>query len=230
MKRLRRRAAGGRDDGDDPASGSLRHCGGGEAVGEGAVSKGILVAGLGRCGSSLTMQMLQAAGVECLGDFPAFEPEEVGFSRRPHLLMACLSGRAAKILDPHRDIDQWPQRIDARVIWLDRDAREQAKSQLKFVRLMAGLDIPGQQWRAMRAGLLADRKRCQEWLDRCTPTPLVMRFEDILRSPITAAVEMASFLGLPAGSENAMAARVLQREPQCQPGLEIELKLCAEVA
>ena len=36
----------------------------------------IIVSGLGRCGSSLVMQMLHAGGVECLGAPPAFEPPE----------------------------------------------------------------------------------------------------------------------------------------------------------
>jgi hypothetical protein len=38
----------------------------------------IVVAGLGRCGTSLVMQMLAAAGLPCVGSFPDFEDDRTG--------------------------------------------------------------------------------------------------------------------------------------------------------
>lgn len=65
------------------------------------MSEPVLVCGLGRCGSSVTMQMLQAGGYQTFGDWPDFEPEEAGSSRNiPHLL-SLIDTSAVKILDPH---------------------------------------------------------------------------------------------------------------------------------
>ena len=38
----------------------------------------VFVCGHGRCGSSMVMQMLDAGGFPCFGEYPAYEPEEVG--------------------------------------------------------------------------------------------------------------------------------------------------------
>ena len=43
----------------------------------------LLVAGLGRCGTSLMMQMLAAAGLPCVGEFPAYEVPELNHRKPP---------------------------------------------------------------------------------------------------------------------------------------------------
>lgn len=60
----------------------------------------VIVSGFGRCGSSMTMQMLAAGGIECLGEWPSFE-----HPKALKLDMAWLraqEGKALKVLDPHR--------------------------------------------------------------------------------------------------------------------------------
>lgn len=46
---------------------------GNRGTGEMSDKPTIFVSGLGRCGSSMTMQMLDAAGIPCIGDYPAYE-------------------------------------------------------------------------------------------------------------------------------------------------------------
>ena len=61
----------------------------------------VIVSGLGRCGTSLVMQMLAAGGIDCYGPFPAYEPEGLGMGRDLPSLLALR--KAFKLLDPHRD-------------------------------------------------------------------------------------------------------------------------------
>lgn len=172
------------------------------------------------------MQMLAAVGLDCLGEYPAFEDPTTNEScRDPLALMCALGGRAAKILDPHVDMDRWPRIIHARVIWLNRNAQEQAKSQVKFLHLVGGVPVEGRSWRRMRPALLRDKRLCEAWLDRCDPAPLEMDFKDLLLSPLDTARGIALHLGLPLGSEQAMASQVIPRNSKCQPGLDIELML-----
>lgn len=182
--------------------------------------KPIFVAGLGRCGSSLVMQMIHAAGVPCFGDYPAFEPEEVNtMGRKPLELLAM--PMAMKILDPHHD--RWPDSFDARIIWLSRNTREQAKSQIKMLQLLAGIDVPSQTWRAMARSLENDRLLCARWRRSGGSEPLYLAFEDIIRNPLPCAQLLAEHIGQ--GSPRVMAACVLERGVKCEPGMEIELAL-----
>jgi hypothetical protein len=93
----------------------------------------IMVAGLGRCGTSLALQMLAAGGVDCVGPYPSFEDAEHDQLRRtaPAEWAARAAGKAVKVLDPHRN----PPPIGPayRVLWLFRDWADQARSQLKMV-------------------------------------------------------------------------------------------------
>jgi hypothetical protein len=173
------------------------------------------------------MQMLASAGIDCLGEYPAFEDPITNESCRDPLALMCTIGdRAVKILDPHVDMDRWPRIIHARVIWLNRNAQEQAKSQVKFLHLVGGIPVEGRSWRRMRPALLRDKRLCEAWLDRCEPAPLVMDFKDLLLNPLVAARSIASYLGLPPESEQVMASQVvLPRNSKCQPGLDIELML-----
>ncbi|MHB8286386.1 MAG: hypothetical protein ACYDD1_17175 [Caulobacteraceae bacterium] len=75
----------------------------------------IIVSGLGRCGSSLTMQMLNAAGVHCVGSFPSFEGPECEAFQEGFITAerwAAVAGRAVKLLDPHRRAIAWPSNLD----------------------------------------------------------------------------------------------------------------------
>jgi hypothetical protein len=60
----------------------------------------ILVAGLGRCGSSLVMRLLDAAGVPTVGTFPAFEEQTL--PRDALGWVEAYAGRAVKVLDLSR--------------------------------------------------------------------------------------------------------------------------------
>lgn len=184
----------------------------------------VLVCGLGRCGSSLTMQMLHAGGFPVFGDWPAFEPETVGLNRQMDVLLPALAGRAAKILDPRRS--KWPEGFKARVIWLDRDSREQARSQTKMMAMLGGVRLSGQDWRKVREQLLIDRELSFPIFNGL---PLLrVRFEDTLKHPAKVADNISAFLQTELDRQK-MIDCVIKRPSRCARGFEVEQSLISRL-
>jgi len=182
----------------------------------------LVVAGLGRCGTSMLMQMLSRGGVPCVGEWPAFEPEEA--QAPTAAFIASCAGKAVKVLDP--------QRVglpgDVRVIWLDRDHAQQAKSHAKFMQMLMGAHVDRDGRRKLAAGMVRDTR---EAMDVIGSRPLArMRFEEVLKSPRSAAQLLAEFSRHSGFDVDAAAAAVHPRSPACAPGLDMELSLIGEGA
>ena len=178
----------------------------------------VLVCGMGRCGTSMVMAMLERGGLPVYGEYPAYEPDDTSMDRDMPSLLSKLGARACKILDPIRS--EWPHQINAKVIWLDRNATQQAKSQIKLIRLTSGFSIPGNAWKKLRDSLIAEREENLDLLSqRCAVH--ITSFEAILSYPATASYEIANFLKRDL-NQSAMAAVVQARSPKCAKGLEIE--------
>lgn len=181
-----------------------------------------IVAGLGRCGSSLVMQMLAAGG------HPIFDPDEarhpayespavLGLPAR-HEFLQQAHGCALKVLDPHKY--RLPLGHRYRIIWCDRDAKEQAKSQLKFLEAMFGIKKSRDDRRLMQRSNERDRNACLGMFVKMPKCDLlVVRFEDLLGRSFTEAKRIAKFVGLPALLAVEMAACVAVRSPQCYDGM-----------
>ena len=182
----------------------------------------VMVCGHGRCGSSLVMQMLHAGGYPCFGEGPGFEPEEVSFDRDPVTLLPLIDGKAAKILDPQRT--EWPDLMNARVIWLDRDRTEQAKSQVKFLCQVAGIDVPQGTAKRFSQSYGPDTARAMGAFWDIGILPLRVRFESILMFRYEEARRIADHVGGNLDIE-AMAGVVIGRHPACRPDIAIELHL-----
>ena len=173
----------------------------------------VLVAGLGRCGTSLALAMLAAGGVPVLGEAPGFEPPEADFGAEARLP----AGVAVKFLDPHRR--PAPTVRPRLAIWLDRNPVEQAKSQIRFVRL-AGLRAEDNRsarakWVAM---LVRDRSRSVAAL-KSAGTPLrIFLFESLIQAPEVSAAALAAYLAPWWRLDTAaMAAVVRRRGPAAEP-------------
>lgn len=178
----------------------------------------VAVAGLGRCGTSLVMQMLAAGGLPTVGTFPAFEvPDGVA---QP--------GQAVKWIDPHRLPNPFGG-DDALVVWLTRDHEEQARSQLKMIRVLFGIRAGGQRERFARS-LERDERLAFRVIARW---PVIhLTFEDLIRAPQVSTARLVIFLRpcFPDLDGPAMARCVLPRTSRCQPGVEIEQRLIAQAA
>lgn len=185
----------------------------------------LIVAGLGRCGLTMTMNMIHAAGIPCAGSTPAFEDTGlygVGRINRPGLRATADRGQVVKWVDP---INCPPAGMATRSIFLRRDPLEQARSQVKFVALLSSSAVPSDRRtiRAMAAANRRDREATRKLLTAGGPV-LEMTFEEILAEPARSAAIMLAWFRAPGGVDqiNRAAAVVLPRDPKCQPGLAIE--------
>ena len=180
----------------------------------------LLVCGFGRCGSSLVMQMLAAGGMPVAGEWPAFE-DEVASPSNPARDWAGAAGKAVKVIDPFR-IRLPEGRCPA--IWLDRDRREQARSQAKFAATMMGLRFGRSGERKLQSSYLSDRPKAMAALSGRSIE--CMQFEDVLRDPRGAAATLARISGRTL-DEVAMARVVRPRVPTCYPTM-LEFEMIAE--
>ncbi len=182
-----------------------------------------LVCGFGRCGTSLVMQMLNAGGIETTGEWPAFETPESNPLYFNGDWIASQRGKAVKVLDPHRPECRLPAMGAYRIVWLDRDHKQQAKSQVKILRLMMGVPVGRSAWRAFAGSFKADRPAALAELKRLGPV-MTLHFEEILGNPGSAAALIRNHLE--AGYAEKMAKAVRPRTSNCLPDLAMELALC----
>ena len=97
----------------------------------------ILVAGCARSGLTMTMQMLDAGGFPCLGEYPDYEPYNFGGLPWEHA-----RGKALKIPDAHEQLQiSSPPFDDYLVITPRRDLRQQAESSGKLMRQIPILKV-----------------------------------------------------------------------------------------
>lgn len=169
----------------------------------------LVVCGFGRCGSSLVMQMLQVGGFPVTGEYPAFEDER--FSTEQQKAPA---GVAIKVLDPHVFT---PPPGKYRWLWLDRDPRQQAKSQVKFMRKVVGVPCGKETVLPLAKSYERDRPACMEVIRRLGGPVLELRFEYVINSPRSAAVDIEVFAGC--RDREKMAAVVRKRSTLCLPYL-----------
>jgi len=180
----------------------------------------IVVAGMGRCGTSLMMQMLDAMGVSCIGSWPDYETDHSSIAGFDAAWFSTLHGQAIKILDPtNLPALNMPNHV---VVWMDRDPKEQAKSQVKFLRACGATNPSnGQTVRALAANLRKDRlhQRARLGLPGRCPEMCVC-FETLITEPAAATQALVSFLAAHGWSglyAPAAAAEVIARPPTCLP-------------
>lgn len=183
-----------------------------------------IVASFPRAGSSLTMRILEAGGVEPYAENrSSYEHENAQRPPGDTDWFAEVEGKAVKLLDPQRV--GLPEGRACRAIWIDRDAEQQARSQIKFLRA-CGVPATWSALGVLAASLQHDRPRAVAALNRVTRGRVMfLRFEEVLRDPMHAALRIAAFLPEVRGHEEAMARCVLDRSPLCAPDLRIEEEL-----
>lgn len=183
----------------------------------------IVVGGLGRCGTTMVMNMLHAGGIDCIGDPPAFEDRRAArYLSGDQLRAMAPGGQAVKVLDTHLNLDH---RAACQMILCRRNVRQQAASHAKFTRIMLGADYNREQRRRLEDSLTRDWTACtRTFLMR---QPLVLAFEEVLADPLAAALRIATHLGRSIDGARA-AAVVRSRGPNCRPDLSIELDLVAQ--
>ena len=198
----------------------------------------ILVGGLPRCGSSLTMQMLDAGGMRVFGSFPSYEGD-VDVAELAGAWRALEEPHVIKVIDP---LAMVAVKIEippaSRVIWLCRDFEQQARSQIKFFRASTpGLRIDAKRARGkLLQSLRTDTFKSLEMLglhlgyarsDRdLSGRVLRVNFETLIARPAETASLFAGFLGRPDLDIERMARQVRKRGPEARARL-LEYELVA---
>lgn len=174
----------------------------------------IIVAGVTRSGLTVMMQMLNAGGYPCEGDYPGFEPHNIG----------CIPweecrGKAVKLVDAHLQIP--PEGLDYRIIRLKRDLKQQAKS---MVKMMKAMGLSGAN-RSVIPKIIKSLKKDYAVIDAWAKKhdTLTVRFETIIKNPNLAAKKVSSWAGGELDTLK-MADCVIKRKPQCYKGfLEVSM-------
>lgn len=175
----------------------------------------IVVAGLGRCGSSLLMQMLNAAGVKCAGEPPLYEHEDTVQGANLSAAWFAQFGAVKLLMPTLYSIDPV---ADLSFVWMDRNVEQQSRSQIKYMRgvvpdVYKGVPEP-RLLDAYREELATFRRESLAVVDRFPHA--YATFEEMLRDP----KRIARRFGL---DRDAMASVVVPRSPACRPDMAIEL-------
>ncbi|MCP4039861.1 MAG: sulfotransferase [bacterium] len=168
--------------------------------------------GVPRSGTSLLMQMLEAAGVPILADTVRapdvfnprgyYELEAVKSTARDPAWTGKAAGHAVKVI--HALLRHLPAESSYRVILIERDLAEVVASQ---TRMLGETDARISQTRLAQifaaqleeVRVLLDERDCFEWIE--------VNHRDLLERPLSVAKEIADFLGI-AQFAPAMAAVV----------------------
>jgi len=155
------------------------------------------------------MQMIHSAGGTVLGEYPFFES---GLSEVPQQ-----DGLSFKILRP---LDITIPSGNYRVVWLDRNSKQQAMSELKFLKHQMNVDVPN-----LRDNLIVlhDTLRIQA-LERLHTHGDILQitFEDLISKRETVE-QLAQFLGL--SDIDKMLKQIIPRSAACLPDLQLETRL-----
>lgn len=181
----------------------------------------LFVAGIGRCGTTLVMTMLDAGGFPITGPRPSYEPAERWSIGAPDVewVSGC-GGRAVKWIDPSQCL--WlPTKMPVKpvVILMERHPREQARSQCKMLFVKSR-----QAEKAMERSIRRDIPKARARL-RATAHLYKFRFEEALANPFWFARALdritVEHWGRNIDTDSAMRA-VIPRHPCCAPDLRLE--------
>lgn len=183
-----------------------------------------LVAGFGRCGSSLVMAMLRAGGLPVFGHPPIFESTEFNEHITSETFLRRKAGFILKWLDPtHTYLP--PEFRGGPVLWLDRDPSDWAESHMKLRHMWTGSPMrhdDQETHAALTSEVVQRTASVTRKLESYGPIER-LRFEYILSRPSEAAGTLARvFHAFGVLDVSKAAALVHPRPPQCAVGMEFD--------
>lgn len=193
----------------------------------------LFIAGLGRCGTTMVMTMLDAGGFPVAGPAPAYEPAQHWHQGKPEPdWISAQGGHAVKWIDPTRCPKMRNLLPGPSVILLmERDPAEQAKSQIKMIGPIA--ERLGRRGRkAMERSIIRDMPIART-IARKTGLTRRYRFEDFIANPIFAAraLERLVTTHFDIDFDGGRAARsIISRNAKCLPDLTMEKSILPSLA
>lgn len=179
------------------------------------VFKTIIVAGCARSGMTLTMNLLHYGGYPCFGPPPAFEEYEVG-----RIDWNEANGKAVKLVDTHI---QFPPTGEYLVILTKRDIKEQTRSTIKFMRMVAGVKMPKDSPKLAKS-IVDDWYKIKKWAERQSKM-IIVDFADTLRDPEGTVRQINELIGFELKPEAVNC--VIKRGPECYNEM-LEAKLISD--
>jgi hypothetical protein len=188
--------------------------------------KTVIVAGCGRCGSTLLMHMLHAGGMPVIVDNYVSYELDAKYYRSLGLLkerMLLKTGSAIKLLDFHRIT--FKDAEDFKVIYLRRNETQQAKSQLKLIKATnPGIPIKGSQpFKPIARQIKKDDAAALKKLKDQNYSFITIWFEDLINVKQTSVKNIATFLSDYNLLQKKMIEIIVDRSTDCAPDMNIEL-------
>lgn len=185
----------------------------------------LFVAGFGRCGTTMMMTMLDRGGIQCAGPRPDYEVDQMAPGGPDLEWVRAQSGKAVKwispLYTPIRPADL--EHIPAAIIYMQRNLREMAASQVKFLGSM--ISVNARHARRVMAANMQKEEPAQEAMLNKLGTVYHFTFEWVIAHPRDAAQKLAAIVSHEFGLnfDVEAAGRVpLSRDPRCAPDLSIE--------
>ena len=195
----------------------------------------LLVAGLGRCGTTMMMTMLDAGGFPVTGPRPSYElTERFSPTRADKPWLAAQGGNAVKLLDPTRyGLRESDFTTPPVVILMERRASQQARSQVKLLNSTSNqVLIPRAAEKLMRRSIERDTPRLRAQMGHLGFV-YRLQFETVLADPASVAIRLARIVHhhFKRGFDHLTAAdAVLPRDPKCLPDLWMENAVLPSIA
>lgn len=181
-----------------------------------------VVSGMLRSGTSMMMKMLESGGMQLFEDQAiSHETKQMlGLPRKWQWLRQC-ENKAVKILEPlyYRPA----AKFDYKIIWMDRDPMQQARSQAKLLAMLSDYSLDSKHLLRLSLSLIEDTPKSVALLESLGPV-LRVKFEHIIDRPNEAAHMVAEFIGNLDIRE--MERVVIPRTSKCLPYM-LETKLIA---
>lgn len=184
-----------------------------------------VVCGMPRSGTSLMMQMMEAAGFRCAGNYPAYEPEAI--AKPSEEFVDSMVGGAFKVIDPH--LVALPTGRPYRFMFMTRSRRQQSISLVKLMRITRTIPagpISEEKMEAMRNALALEESASLATIQLHGCPVLKVRFEDLIERTEPTVWRIADFLGN--WNEREMVACVKPRSAIVFNGM-LEIDLVAEM-
>ncbi len=186
----------------------------------------IIVAGLGRCGTTLMCRLLHNAGLETysknLVSYESDDTQEL-YEKDNHFMMDRVTGKVIKLIDLHRLF--LPPAYRYRVIWMQRDHKQQAKSHIKWIKHLdlAPFNIGTDRY-SLKTMMDRDTVTNIKKLERLKIPYLRVCFENLINLPKLQLPNVANFVGLqPEKLMECGNEIIIKRDTACAPDLSIEL-------
>lgn len=179
----------------------------------------VVVSGFGRCGTTMVMTMLRAGGIPTA---PGANTHSGEHPDPAQAIAAIAPGVAVKVIEPLVLNAALEHLEGLRVVWMDRDLGNQAKSLRKFTRGVMGLHYTGHQLKRLKVQWVIDRPKSLD-LWRLHGVVTIHHFEEAIADPNVFARGLADVLPEYSLDVESMAAVVHDRGPECLPDLRFEL-------